>query len=417
MKTPLIEFCKVTKRFGDQTVLDNVDMSLYEGEVSTIIGKSGVGKSVLLKHIIGLLQPDAGEILLHGQPINTMSKTDRKATFGRISYMFQNNALFDSLTVYENIAMPLRYTTRLSRSDIDTRVLERIRQTELVEVTHKYPAELSGGMQKRVALARALVTNPEIVLFDEPTTGQDPIRRNAILSMIAQYQHELGFTAVLISHDLPDVFFISNRIIALYDGAIVFQGTPEDFDDFEHPFRYEFIRSLETLQEELTGLYTRRHFKTRYQTELNDNPKFDDFAMLIITIDNLSDLQGELGYSGVQVFIQAIGTFISKHFSEVGGFSTRYSFNQYTTMLPYADMDEARSLAQNFAADFTRNGIPQMQKFVSTEMACKDAVSVTMRAGVAQGKRHVEIDTIIAKAESNQETLLEFNARCKGIET
>ena len=183
------------------------------------------------------------------------------------------------------------------------------------------------------------------------------------------------------------------------------------------PFRYEFIRSLETLQEELTGLYTRRHFKTRYQTELNDNPKFDDFAMLIITIDNLSDLQGELGYSGVQVFIQAIGTFISKHFSEVGGFSTRYSFNQYTTMLPYADMDEARSLAQNFAADFTRNGIPQMQKFVSTEMACKDAVSVTMRAGVAQGKRHVEIDTIIAKAESNQETLLEFNARCKGIET
>ena len=414
MKPPLIEFRQVTKRFGKQTVLDGINMSLFEGEVSTIIGKSGVGKSVLLKHIIGLLQPDAGEILLHGRPLNEMGPGEKKAIFGRISYMFQNNALFDSLTVYENIAMPLRHTTKLGRNEIDTRVMDRIQQTELAEVTHKYPAELSGGMQKRVALARALVTNPEIVLFDEPTTGQDPIRRNAILSMIAQYQHELGFTAVLISHDLPDVFFISNRVVALYDGAIVFEGTPEDFDDFEHPFRYEFIHSLESLQEELTGLYTRRHFKTRYQTELNGNPQFDDFAVLIISIENLSDIQSDLGHTAVQEFIQAIGTFISKHFSEVGGFSTRYSFNQYSTVLPYSDMDEARSLAQNFADDFNRNGIPEMQKFVLAELSCTDAVAVTLMAGVAQGKRHIEIDSIIAKAESNQSKLLEFNARCKG---
>ena len=130
-------------------------MSIYQGEVTTIIGKSGVGKSVLLKHIIGLLQPDAGEILLHGQPIDEMSASEKKDVFGRISYMFQNNALFDSLTVYENIAMPLRHTTKMGRGEIHGKVMDRIRQTDLAEVTHKYPAELSGGMQKRVALARA----------------------------------------------------------------------------------------------------------------------------------------------------------------------------------------------------------------------------------------------------------------------
>ena len=171
METPLIEFTNVTKRFDIRTILDQVNLKIFEGHVTTIIGKSGTGKSVLLKHIIGLLTPDEGSILFRGKDIGKMAKTEWKDYTAKISYMFQNNALFDSMTVFENIALPLRQTTSLNKSEVAQRVMARITQTELTEVVDKYPSEISGGMQKRVALSRALVTDPEIVLFDEPTTG------------------------------------------------------------------------------------------------------------------------------------------------------------------------------------------------------------------------------------------------------
>jgi phospholipid/cholesterol/gamma-HCH transport system ATP-binding protein len=414
MDTPLIEFKKVTKRFDGRTVLDAVDLTIYQGQVTTIIGKSGVGKSVLLKHIIGLLQPDEGAILLHGHSIQSVNGKEKANSLGRISYMFQNNALFDALTVYDNIALPLRYTTRLDKKQIHVKVMERIEQTELKEVVHQYPAELSGGMQKRAALARALVIDPEIVLFDEPTTGQDPIRRNAILSMIAEYQRRLGFTAVLISHDLPDVFFISNRVIALYEGKVIFQGSPEAFDDFDHPFRYEFIHSLESLQEGLTGLYTRRHFKIRYQSELHANPQSDTYAMVVFTLENLTDIQATLGHTATQELVRTIGIYISKHFGEVGGFATRFGLNQYTTLLPYSDIQEATALAEAFADDFRKNGISEMRKFVRAEIDCRDAVSIAMLAGVAQGTPAMDIESVVAAAGSNCNKILEFSARCKG---
>jgi phospholipid/cholesterol/gamma-HCH transport system ATP-binding protein len=260
MDTPLIEFKNVTKRFGTRTVLQNVNLRIYAGEVTTIIGLSGAGKSVLLKHIIGLLKPDAGQILFQGRPLDGMSRSETAASLAKISYMFQDNALFDSLTVYENIALPLRETTRLGRSEIHRRVQARIEQVELADAVNKYPSELSGGMQKRVALARALVTDPRIVLFDEPTTGQDPIRKNAILGMIAQYQRKFGFTAVLVSHEIPDVYFISNRILALYDRQVVFEGTPAALEAFDHPFNDDIRRSLEELERELTDPYARKRF-------------------------------------------------------------------------------------------------------------------------------------------------------------
>lgn len=412
--TPLIEFQHVTKRFDNRTVLDSVDLTVEEGQVTTIIGKSGVGKSVLLKHIIGLLEPDEGRILLHGVPVHGLRGKEKAGRLDRISYMFQNNALFDALTVYENIALPLRYTTRLDKKQIHAKVMDRIGQTELTEAAHRYPAELSGGMQKRAALARALVTDPEIVLFDEPTTGQDPIRRNAILSMIAAYQRRLGFTAVLISHDLPDVFFISNRIIALYEGKVIFQGTPAQFDDFDHPFRYEFVQSLEALQQELTGLYTRRQFKVRYQTELNANPQFDTYAVVVFTLENLADIQRGLGHTAAQELIRAIGSFISRYFGEVGGFSTRFGFNQYTTLLPYSDIHEAVSLAGSFAEEFKRNGIAEMRKFVQAEITCQDAVTISMLAGVVQGRPDMDIEAVIEGGAGRQDKILEFSARCKG---
>ena len=212
MDSPLIEFKDVTKRFGDQTVLEKVNLTIHEGEITTIIGLSGAGKSVLLKHIIGLLEPDEGAILFYGKPLKQMKKNERNGLLQRLSYMFQNNALFDSMTILENVALPLQQTTNLPKKETLRRSVAMLDQMELSDVAHKYPTELSGGMQKRAAMARALVTEPQIILFDEPTTGQDPIRKNAILGMIARYKKKFGFTAVLISHEIPDVFFISNRV-------------------------------------------------------------------------------------------------------------------------------------------------------------------------------------------------------------
>ena len=206
---PLIEFKNVSKQFDDKIVLNKVNLTVYEDQITTIIGKSGTGKSVLLKHIVGLLKPDGGAILFEGKPVAAMKKSEWQAYKSRVAYLFQNNALLDSMTVFDNVAFPLQHTTNLSKAEIKKRVLKRIEDLELTEAVDKYPSELSGGMQKRVALARALVTDPKIVLFDEPTTGQDPIRKNMILSMISRYRKKFGFTAIMISHDVPDVFFYS----------------------------------------------------------------------------------------------------------------------------------------------------------------------------------------------------------------
>jgi phospholipid/cholesterol/gamma-HCH transport system ATP-binding protein len=180
--------------------------------VTTIIGKSGGGKSVLLKHIIGLLQPDVGEILLYGQPISKMKPSQINKLRAKFSYVFQDAALFDSLTIYNNIALPLREGTSMAKTEIKKRVLDRLEQFELQAFRDIYPAQLSGGMKRRVALARAVVTDPEVVLLDEPTAGLDPVRRNAVYAMITDFQKKFGFTAVMISHEVPGIFYLlANR--------------------------------------------------------------------------------------------------------------------------------------------------------------------------------------------------------------
>ncbi|MFW6323638.1 MAG: ABC transporter ATP-binding protein, partial [Desulfovibrionales bacterium] len=265
MTEPLIEFKNVTKRFGELTVLDGVDLSIYKGDVTTIIGKSGVGKSVLIKHIIGLLSPDAGVILYEGKSLSSLTRKEKKRLKQNISYMFQHNALFDSMTVFDNIALPLREKTNLPSGEIRKRVMEQIKSLELGHVPNKYPSQLSGGMQKRTALARALITNPKVVLFDEPTTGLDPIRKNSVLTMIAHYQRAFGFTAVLVSHDIPDVFYISNRTALIEEGKILFQGSPIEIEQSAHPVVSKFTRSLTALKDDLTGLCNRKELEARYR--------------------------------------------------------------------------------------------------------------------------------------------------------
>ncbi len=360
MTIPLIEFKGVTKCFGDRTVLNNVNLQIYEGHVTTIIGLSGAGKSVILKHIIGLLKPDEGTILFRGKSIAEMKRAEINSSFAEMSYMFQDNALFDSMSVYENIAFPLQETTNLKKAEIDRRVMVRIEQTELTDAAHKYPSELSGGMQKRVALARALITDPRIVLFDEPTSGQDPVRKNAILSMIAQYQRKFGFTAILVSHEIPDVYFISNRILALYDKEIVFQGTPEELEKFDHPFNDEVIYSLEALQKELTGLYSKRQFKVMNQVQLSQRNFRETYSVAVFSLEKLNTIIKELGHDAAQGALRCLGLYIDKHFSVIGGFSTRHNSNEIVTMLPYSNLTEADMLLNDFVKDFQAHGASEI---------------------------------------------------------
>ena len=416
-REPLIEFKGVSKTFGDRNILNRIDLSVYEGEVTTLIGLSGTGKSVTLKHIIGMLKPDEGQILYRGKAIDQMSKKQWNEYIGQISYMFQSNALFDSMTVFENVAMPLKYTTKLKKKEIEERAMARIEQTELTEVADKYPSEISGGMQKRTALARALVTDPSIVLFDEPTTGQDPIRKNAILSMVAEYQKRFGFTALLISHEIPDVYFISNRILALYDRKIVFQGDPEEFEALDHPFRQELITSLESLGEELTGLYSKRHFKVRYQSDLSQRNPDASFAVAVFKLDEMEAIIENLGHDAAQQIIRSLGSYINKHFGAVGGFSSRQTMEEYTTVLPYSDLEEAKRIMADFTKDFQEHGIHGLETAVGGDSDAEECIEITILAGLAQGKPQVEIESSIEFARFDQKPIAQFQFESGGKAT
>ena len=412
MDTPLIEFKDVTKRFGPRTILERVNLQIYEGQVTTIIGLSGSGKSVLLKHIIGLLKPDDGTILFQGNPINKMKKSEMAASLAQISYMFQDNALFDSMTVYDNIALPLRETTNLGKAEINSRLMARLEHTELNDAIQKYPSELSGGMQKRAALARALVTDPRIVLFDEPTTGQDPVRKNAILSMIAQYQRKFGFTAILVSHEIPDVYFISNRILALYDRKIVFQGTPEELEDFDHPFKDEVIRSLEGLQEELTGLYSKRQFKVLNHAQLKRRTLGESYSIAVFTLEELNAPSTNLGHEAAQGARRSMGMYIDKHFSAIGGFSTRRRANEFVTVLPYSVLAEAESILKDFIEDFQEQGILDIRTEGRKRPVSEGGVEFSILAGIAQGQPIADVDAVIESAKQQQKEIARL--RCDG---
>ncbi len=384
--------------------MDQVDLEIYEGEITTLIGKSGTGKTVLLKHIIGLLTPDEGAILFRGQSLLAMGRKEWNRYLGQISYMFQNNALFDSMTVFENIAFPLQQTTRLSRSAIEEKVRARMKQMDLPGMAEKYPSELSGGMQKRVALGRALVIDPRIVLFDEPTTGQDLIRRNAILSLIAEYQRKFGFTAVLISHDVPDVLFISNRILALNEGRIIFQGTPEEFEEFRSPFTDEFVQSIEAFQQHLTGIYSKRHFKIRYQLDLSRKRPQENYVLVLFTLEEVDRLCEHIGHTRGQEVINSLGAYINKHFSPVGGFSARQSKNQFATFLPFSDLQEAERILKDFAVDLQEEGLGaiQAEAHIPREMCFEFAILAGLAEGTAGGQ---EIDHVFKEAGTRQKEI------------
>lgn len=245
MTTPLIQLVDIKKCFGTNQVLRGVNLSIYQGKILAVIGKSGTGKSVLLKHIIGLIRQDSGTILIQGTPLDEMPKEKKRAFKNELSYMFQENALFDSLTVFDNIAMPLVETSLDKKSIIREKVTTRMEQLGLGPIGQKFPSQLSGGMRKRVALARALVTDPKVVLFDEPTTGLDPVRKRKVHTMIEEYQKQFGFTAVIVSHDIPEIFDVAQHIAMLDEGKISFEGTKDDILHSHSDTVNAFIRGEE----------------------------------------------------------------------------------------------------------------------------------------------------------------------------
>ena len=208
-----------------------------------VIGKSGVGKSVLLKHIVGLLQPDSGRVLVDGLDIQQLRGRQLREFKLRLSVLFQGGALFDSLNVFENIAFPLREKTRLSETEIADRVRLRLDQMNLApEVESKYPAELSGGMKKRVALARAMIQEPEIILFDEPVTGLDPPMSNTVFHLIKKTHNDSGYTALMVSHDIPEVFQVADFVAMMHQGRIIAHGTPAEIQANPDTLVQAFLR-------------------------------------------------------------------------------------------------------------------------------------------------------------------------------
>lgn len=230
------------KAFNGFPVLKGVSFEIAKGEILALMGGSGHGKSVILKHVVGLMKPDRGHVFIEGQDICHMKGRELQAIRSRIGFLFQGGALFSSMTVFQNVAFPLREKTNQSEKEITERVLTVLEQVGLTEAKDKYPAEISGGMIKRTALARSLVIPPEIMLFDEPTTGLDPVIAQTILDLIRSIHQELGFTGIIVSHELARVFQIVHKAAMLHDGVIVAVGTPEEIVASQDPIVQRFIR-------------------------------------------------------------------------------------------------------------------------------------------------------------------------------
>ena len=229
------------KSFDGLEVLRGVSFQVEKGEIVALIGRSGYGKSVLLKHIAGLMRPDRGRVVIDGEDICCLRGKELERLRSRFAFLFQNGALFDSLTVFENVAFPLREKARLSEREIKERVLSELEQVGLAGAEHKYPAEISGGMIKRTALARALVREPEIMLFDEPTTGLDPIIVHAMLNLIDSCHKRLNFTGIIVTHQVPRIFDIVQRVVMLHGGVALVTGSPEEILSSKNSVVEQFI--------------------------------------------------------------------------------------------------------------------------------------------------------------------------------
>ena len=237
----MIRVENLKKSFNNHDVLKGVSLHVKAGETLALIGRSGYGKSVLLRHIMGLMKPDDGHVFIGGQDIHRSGASKKNKIKEKFGVLFQGGALFDSKTVFENVAFPLIEKFRMKPSEVRERVIHELEQVELADAEKKYPAEISGGMQKRVALARAIIHNPEIVFFDEPTTGLDPVTARSIHNLIDRARKRLRFTAIIVTHEVPAIFPLVDQVALLHDGVIVANGSPDEIVKADHYMAREFF--------------------------------------------------------------------------------------------------------------------------------------------------------------------------------
>ncbi len=242
MKTPYIRITNLHKRFGGQWVLRGVNIDIDKGESIAVIGQSGCGKSVLLKHVIRLMEPDEGAVIFENRDLSWLNTAELVAVRRRFGMLFQSAALFDSMTVEENVGLGLQEQRIYAADEIRDRVRDKLEMVGLASAAEKYPNELSGGMKKRVGLARAIVNDPDVLLYDEPTTGLDPVTSDHINNLIVELNEKLNVTSIAVTHDMRSAFKIAGRIIMLYQGKVEFDGTPEETRNSTNPVVAQFIR-------------------------------------------------------------------------------------------------------------------------------------------------------------------------------
>ena len=237
----VIDVINLHKSFNGFHVLNGISFQVKKGEMLALIGKSGCGKSVILKHVVGLLKGDQGKVLINGEDIAASKGIALEKLRKKFGFLFQGGALFDSLNIFDNVAFPLREKTKMKETVIRDKVLFELEQVGLNGSEHKYPAEVSGGMKKRAAFARSLILDPEIMLFDEPTTGLDPIIANTIHALIKKTHDRLKFTGIIVTHEIPKIFSLVQKVAILNDGVIIDQGTPQEIQASPHAFVQQFI--------------------------------------------------------------------------------------------------------------------------------------------------------------------------------
>ena len=253
----IVRLIGLSRSFGRLTVLRELNLAFDRGRTTVVLGPSGCGKSVMLKHIVGLLKPDRGEVWFEDARVDTLNEAGLATIRRQVGFLFQQSALFDSMSVRDNIAFPLVEHTNLLAETRQRRVLEVLDMVGMAEFIDRMPAELSGGQRKRVALARAIVLRPKVILYDEPTTGLDPLRADTINELIVKLQHEMDITSIVVTHDMTSAFRIADVLVMLYDGAVVMQGTPEEFRQSSNSAVQQFLQVQSTKLAAHAGRRTR----------------------------------------------------------------------------------------------------------------------------------------------------------------
>ena len=356
---------------------------------------------MLLKHIIGLMRPDSGNIYIDGECLATMKKVQRRRLRRKFSYMFQDSALFDFMTVGQNIGLPLREHRLFPEAEIQAIVQKKLEEFDLVGKDDEYPSQLSGGMKKRVALARALVTNPEVILFDEPTTGLDPIRKASVHTMIADYQHRFGFTGVLISHEIPDVFYLSQRIAMLHEGQIIYAGAPDQLPKIDDPAVHAFIRGFEGQTEITSAPSIGDGWQQQLSEEMTRLQRHRvPFALVILTIENMSAIAKQAGPVVAQKMVTQFADHIQRHLRLTDTCECIGS-NAVLLLLPFTRAKQARMVCAKLARELNAE---QTQRIRASVDSC-----LSVSAGFTESSEKDTPEQFLEQALAQKEIFYKFS--------